>query len=226
VTARDGAEPTGTVSKAELRRSFRATITALDPDARRVQERALLARFPCLPGFAEARSVLLFVSALPEEPQTSELFSLAYEMKKDVLCPRVDKPARRLRLYRVFDPAKELSRGVLGIPEPRPDLPEFSPAAVDWVLVPGLAFDERGFRLGRGGGYYDRLLALLRPDAICWAVCMSCQLVTELPVEPHDAPLNGVSAPQREVWGVRGSWVCRPVSPKEAANRRSAEVCP
>ena len=58
---------------------------------------------------------------------------------------------------------------MLGIPEPRPDLPEVPPAAVDWALVPGLAFDERGFRLGRGAGYYDRLIPLLRPDAICWA---------------------------------------------------------
>jgi 5-formyltetrahydrofolate cyclo-ligase len=226
VIAHDGSEPPGPLSKTELRSSFRATIAALDPDARRAQEVALLARFPCLPGLAEARSALLFVSALPEEPQTSELFSLAYEMKKDVLCPRVDKPARRLRIYRVVDPANDLSRGVLGIPEPRPELPEVPPSAVDWVLVPGLAFDERGFRLGRGGGYYDRLLALLRPNAICWALCLSCQLVTQLPVEPHDAPLNGVSAPEREVRGVRGIWVRPPVSPKEAANRRPPEVRP
>ncbi len=92
-----------------------------------------------------------------------------------------------------------------GIPEPRPDLPEVPPAAVDWALVPGLAFDERGFRLGRGAGYYDRLIPTFRRDAICWAVCLTCQLIDRVPVEPHDVPLNGVSTPSRDVQGARSA---------------------
>jgi 5-formyltetrahydrofolate cyclo-ligase len=191
-------------SKADLRRGMKATIAALDDRERRAQEDSLIARFSSLPGLAEARSVLLFVAALPEEPRSHDLFSLVYAMKKIVLCPRVEKRGRRLSLHRIADPAVDLSPGVLGIPEPRPDLLEVGPAAVDWALVPGLAFDERGFRLGRGAGYYDRLLPLLRPDATCWALCLSCQLVRELPVEAHDAPLNGVSTPEREVRGIRG----------------------
>jgi 5-formyltetrahydrofolate cyclo-ligase len=190
-------------SKADIRRGMKATIAALDPDERRAQEDALAARFTGLPGLAEARSVLLFVAALPEEPRSFDLFALVDAMNKIVLCPRVDRRGRRLSLHRIADPAADLSPGVLGIPEPRQDLPEISPATVDWALVPGLAFDERGFRLGRGAGYYDRLLPLLRPDATCWALCLACQLVRELPVEAHDAPLNGISTPGRDVWGIR-----------------------
>jgi 5-formyltetrahydrofolate cyclo-ligase len=195
--------PAPTATKADLRTHFKAAIAALDPDERRKQEDALFARFAGLPGLNEARSVLLYMPALAEEPRLPGLFSLAYAMKKTVLCPRVDRRARRLRLHPVADPATDLSPGALGIPEPRPGLPEVPPSFVDWVLVPGLAFDERGFRLGRGGGYYDRLLPQLRPDAICWALCLSCQLVYRLPTEPHDAPLNGVSAPERDVPGTR-----------------------
>ena len=183
---------------------MKATIAALEPDKRRAQEDGLSAKFSGLPGLAEAGTILLFVSALPEEPRTAELFAIVYEMKKNVLCPRVDRRERRLSLHRVADPALDLRPGVLDIPEPRPDLPEIAPEAVDWALVPGLAFDERGFRLGRGAGYYDRLLPLLRQDAICWALCLSCQLVSDLPVEAHDAPLNGVSTPDRDLWGIRG----------------------
>jgi 5-formyltetrahydrofolate cyclo-ligase len=222
ITRRE-AEPTARHSKSELRRTMKAAIVALDADKRRAQEDALIMRFPGLPGLAEAQSVLLFVSALPEEPRTSELLSLAYEMKKEVLCPRVDKASRRLRLHRVTDPASELVRGVLGIPEPRPDLPEAPPLAIDWVLVPGLAFDERGFRLGRGGGYYDRLLPLLRPDAVCWALCLSCQLLRELPHEPHDAPLNGVSTPDRRVMGARIQGVPQAGSTSAAADGRPSQ---
>jgi 5-formyltetrahydrofolate cyclo-ligase len=191
-------------SKADLRSAMKATIAALDPSERRTQEDALIARFSSgLPGLADARSVLLFVAALPEELRPSELFSLVFAMKKIVLCPRVDRRGRRLSLHRVTDPGADLSPGVLGIPEPRPNLPEIAPTTVDWALVPGLAFDERGFRLGRGAGYYDRLLPMLRPDATCWALCLSCQLMRELPVEAHDAPLNGVSTPERDVRGIR-----------------------
>ena len=182
---------------------MKATIAALDPGERRAQEDALFARFTGLPGLAEARSVLLFVAALPEEPRSCDFLALAYAMNKIVLCPRVDRRGRRLSLHRIADPVADLRPGVLGIPEPRPDLPEIAPATVDWALVPGLAFDERGFRLGRGAGYYDRLLPLLRSDATCWALCLSCQLVRELPVLAHDAPLNGVSTPRRDVWGIR-----------------------
>jgi 5-formyltetrahydrofolate cyclo-ligase len=162
-------------------------------------------RFRQLPGLLEAGSILLFVPAFPEEPPMAELLFSTYEMKKDVYLPRVDRPARRLRLYRVADPAQDLYPGSLGIPEPRPGLPEVSPEMIDWALVPGLAFDERGYRLGRGGGYYDRLLPMLRQEAICWALCLSCQLVSRLPVEAHDVPLNGVSTPDRDVFGLRGA---------------------
>jgi 5-formyltetrahydrofolate cyclo-ligase len=190
-------------SKADLRKGMKATIAALDPALRRAEEDALITRFSTLPGLNEAGSVLLFVAALPEEPRTLEFFLLAYEMKRTVLCPRVDRRLRRLSIHRISDPASELIPGVLGIPEPRPDLPEVDPTTIDWALVPGLAFDEQGFRLGRGGGYYDRLLPLMRPDATCWALCLSCQLVSELPVEAHDAPLDGISTPERNVRGLR-----------------------
>jgi 5-formyltetrahydrofolate cyclo-ligase len=200
-----GSEQSLTSSKADLRSAFKAAIAAIEPSERRAQENALIARYSGLPGLARATNLLLFVSALPEEPPTFQLFSLAISMKKTVLCPRVHRRARRLSLHRIADPASELCRGALGIPEPRAGLPEVPPAEVDWALVPGLAFDERGFRLGRGAGYYDRLLPLLRPDAICWAVCLSCQLVDRLPVEPHDAPLHGVSTPGRDVRGTRAT---------------------
>lgn len=197
--------PGNSHSKDELRQAVKAAIGCLDPALRRAQENALLGRFSQLPGLLEAGSILLFAPAFPEELPMVELLRSTYEMKKDVCLPRVDKPARKLRLYRVADPAKDLCPGALGIPEPRPGLPEVSPESIDWALVPGLAFDERGFRLGRGGGYYDRLLPMLRPKAICWALCLSCQLVSRLPVEAHDAPLNGVSTPERDVFGLRGA---------------------
>jgi 5-formyltetrahydrofolate cyclo-ligase len=189
--------------KTELRRTITARITALDPDLRRSEENSLIATFPDLPGFASAQTILLYCSAFPEEIATGELFTLSYAMGKSVVCPRVDRSSRTLRLYRVTNPAHDLTPGIRGIPEPRPDLLEVQPRELDWALVPGLAFDNRGFRLGRGAGHYDRLLPLLRPDAPCWALCLSCQVVEALPVEPHDAPLDGFLCPDKVVRGSR-----------------------
>lgn len=183
--------------KQELRRSAVARILGLAPDDRRRQEDALAARFPTLPGVADASTLLLYVSAFPEEVDTAPLLRWVLERGRTLVCPRVDRRERRLRLYRVDDPATGLVRGAMNIPEPRRDLPQVDPPAIDWVLAPGLAFDPRGYRLGRGAGYYDRLLPTLRPDAMKWAICLDCQWVDALPAEPHDAPLDGITSPAR-----------------------------
>jgi 5-formyltetrahydrofolate cyclo-ligase len=190
------------MTKPECRRATIAAIAGLDPDDRRAQEASLTATFPRLPGWKEAETVLLYVSAFPEEIRTATMLELAYEAGKRVILPRVDRRARRLRLHSVTDPARDLGPGVLGIPEPFAGLPEVSPDSIDWALIPGVAFDDRGFRLGRGAGHYDRLLPAMRADAVCWALCLSCQLVPRFPVEPHDVPMDGITTPDRTVRGL------------------------
>jgi 5-formyltetrahydrofolate cyclo-ligase len=183
--------------KRALRREIIARILALDPAQRRRGETLLAARFPTLPGFARAHTVLLYASAFPEEIATGPLLEQALERGKRLVCPRVDRVERRLRLFAIDDPARDLLPGTLGIPEPRPGCPEVDPAAVDWGLVPGLAFDGRGFRLGRGAGHYDRLLPLLRQSAPRWALIHDCQWVDELPIAAHDVAVDGVVSPSR-----------------------------
>ncbi len=189
------------MTKPEWRRATIAAIAGLDPDDRRAQEASLTAALPRLPGWKEAETVLLYVSAFPEEIRTATMLELAYEARKRVILPRVDRPSRRLRLHRVIDPARDLGPGVLGIPEPDAGLPEVPADSIDWALIPGVAFDELGYRLGRGAGHYDRLLPAMRADAVCWALCLSCQLVPRLPIEPHDVPMDGITTPDRTVLG-------------------------
>jgi 5-formyltetrahydrofolate cyclo-ligase len=183
--------------KQALRRAMIERIRGLAPHLRREQEAGLAGRFASLPGFEAAATVLMFASAFPEEIATPALLRLALDRGQRLLCPRVDRAARRLRLHRVVDPEADLARGALGIPEPRRHCPEVEPDRVDWALVPGLAFDVRGFRLGRGGGYYDRLLPALRADAPRWALALDCQWVETVPREPHDQPLDGIASPSR-----------------------------
>jgi 5-formyltetrahydrofolate cyclo-ligase len=186
-------------TKADLRRSAKAAVLTLDPAARGAEESFLASLFPRLPGFAPARTVLLYARAFAEELETHQLFKHALDLKKRVVCPRVDRRERRLTLHLIRDPAIDLGPGVMGIPEPLPSSPQVDPAQIDWALVPGLAFDLRCHRLGRGAGYYDRLLPHLRTGVAKWALGFDCQLVGELPVEPHDVPLDGIATPGRIV---------------------------
>jgi 5-formyltetrahydrofolate cyclo-ligase len=89
--------------------------------------------------------------------------------------------------------------GHRGIPEPRPDVSRVTVEAIDWVLVPGVAFDLAGGRLGYGGGFYDRLLPLLRPGTPRIAGAFDAQVVAHLPAAPHDLPVDCIVTETRMV---------------------------
>jgi 5-formyltetrahydrofolate cyclo-ligase len=179
--------------KRALRRSIIASILGLDPAERSFQEARLLSLFRELPGYAEATTVLLYVKAFAEELDMRCIFLDAFRAGKRVVCPRVERTLHRLRLFEIGSLTADLHPGILGIPEPREACLEVDPEVVDWALIPCLAFDMKCYRLGRGGGHYDRLLPRMRPDTQRWALGFDCQLVGDLPIEPHDAPLDGIA---------------------------------
>lgn len=91
--------------------------------------------------------------------------------------------------YAVMESLRDkFKTGQLSIPEPRAGAARISPQAGDFLLVPALRFDKHGFRLGQGGGYYDRLLAGCR--AFSAGLCRERILMEEMPLEPHDMPVN------------------------------------
>lgn len=190
--------------KRALRRAMVARLLALDPADRARQEAALAARLESLPGFDSAGTVLLYASVFPEEIATGAILRRALDLGKQLVLPRVERAEHRLRLYRIEDLDADVEPGTLAIPEPRRDCPELGPEAVDWILVPGLAFDRLGYRLGRGGGHYDRLLPQLRPESPRWALALEPQLVDSLPTAPHDQPIDGVAIPEAIVATGRG----------------------
>jgi 5-formyltetrahydrofolate cyclo-ligase len=177
-------------AKKAMRTAVRAAVLALGPDERRDQERTILAEVGRLPAFREPRTVLLYVSFLPDEVPTMGLVHDALARGQVVALPRVDRPSRRLCLHRIDDPARDLVAGTLGIPEPRDGIDEMGPELIDSVLVPGVAFDMMGHRLGRGAGYYDRLLPRLRPGVPRWSLALGPMWVEAVPREPHDEPID------------------------------------
>lgn len=172
--------------KTELRKRMRAVRGAVPAASRAERSRAIVERLEALPSFRDARTVAAFV-AMRGEVDVGPLLVLARAAGKTVLLPRVDDERGELDLH-VFAEGDPLERSAFGVPEPRPDAAVVAPHDVDFVIVPGLVFDERGHRIGYGRGFYDRLLPRL-PRALTVGVAFDFQLVPEIPNTPGDVPV-------------------------------------
>ena len=132
--------------------------------------------------------IIAVFSALPGEPDLTELIERRTDHQWAY--PRVEH--EHLVFHLVTDPSSQLRTGAFGIREPSPTLPEIDVMEIDAFLCPGLAFDPRGGRLGRGRGFYDRLLSKTRPDAVKIGVCFPSQIVPDTFPEAHDIQMDEV----------------------------------
>ncbi|HSC23284.1 MAG TPA: 5-formyltetrahydrofolate cyclo-ligase [Casimicrobiaceae bacterium] len=188
------------MSLRERKRSLRDAILqardALDAAWREEASTAIAARIGEDALFVRAQTVLL---TLPFRSEWNALrvVERALASGKIVAAPRVDAATRMLRAYRIEDPARDVETGYRGIPEPRATGAEIALASVDWVLVPGVAFDARGHRLGYGGGFYDRLLPIVPQTAARVAGAFEMQVVERVPTAPHDVAVDMIVTERR-----------------------------
>jgi 5-formyltetrahydrofolate cyclo-ligase len=184
----------------EAKRSVRERILrardAMPAHLRVAASTAIAATLSRRPDFIAARVVLL---TLPfgSEWDTGLLLSAALAGSKTVAVPRVNQERHMLEIHAVCDAAREIAPGYRGIPEPRADCPPVALASIDWVLVPGVAFDAEGRRIGYGGGYYDRLLPLLDRSAARVAGAFELQVVERVPAAPHDTTVDAIVTERR-----------------------------
>lgn len=176
--------------KAVLRIAVLAERDGLPPPVRRERSRAIVGVITSLPAFHSARSMLL-TSSFGSEVETGDLITQTLASGKTLLLPLVNKEARMLELYEVADPESQLARGTYGIAEPRPErCRRAAYAEVEWVLVPGVVYADDGFRIGYGGGYYDRLLPLLPAAAPRVSAAFQFQRRLEVPHGVHDQKIQ------------------------------------
>lgn len=179
----------------DAKRAMRArVVSARDqmPAAARVEaSRAIANSLVARADFQTAPTVLL---TLPfgSEWDTAPLFAVAIGRNKVVALPRVNLATRMLELCAVTDLGRDVAPGYRGIREPLPHCAHVAPAAIMWVLVPGVAFDPNGKRLGYGGGFYDRLLPSLSPAAARVAGAFELQIVDDIPAAAHDLAVDAI----------------------------------
>jgi len=179
--------------KAALRAQVRAQLRALGPELRAASSLQLCEIIRSQPVWQRAAAVLLF-SPLADEPDISALLDDALSQRKVVCLPRFDAAQGVYSAAQVSNRA-DLAPGRFGALEPHEGCPAVSLKHLDLALVPGIAFDLAGRRLGRGKGFYDRLLAGV-PGHKC-GVAFDAQIVAEIPVEPHDVRVNSILTPTR-----------------------------
>jgi len=131
-----------------------------------------------------ARIVAAYM-AMPGEVDLRELFG---QIDRQWVFPRVR--GEDLKFYRVKNLEAEMKVGAFGILEPKDELEEVSVDAVDVFLCPGLGFDRKGGRLGRGRGFYDRMLKQAKPTAVKIGVCFPFQIVDHIVTEDHDVTMD------------------------------------
>jgi 5-formyltetrahydrofolate cyclo-ligase len=190
--------------KAVLRALVIAERDALPAPVRAELSRSIVAALTAMPSYREARCALL-TSSFGSEVETGGLIERTLAADKVLVLPLVNKQSRMLELFEVTDPPGQLARGTYGIAEPRPDrCRRASHDEVDWILVPGVVFADDGYRIGYGGGYYDRLLPLLPSRAPRISAAYQLQRRREVPHGVHDQKVD-VIVTEAGVTGVASS---------------------
>ena len=189
--------------KSVLRKTMRDHRSALSCEEASARSLAAQHRVLASVEWLAASSVGLYI-AVRQEVETSLLVEEAWRMGKKVYLPRISPSMPgRMHFFRYFS-GQILEKNRFGIPEPGPDaslLPPADNGVPEVIIVPGVAFDRKGHRLGNGGGYYDRLFSekdMRRTIRIGFAY--SFQLVADVPVEDWDTPMHAIATEEELIW--------------------------
>jgi 5-formyltetrahydrofolate cyclo-ligase len=180
--------------KSRLRTELRARLAGLTREQRVRDSASLCTLITGQAAWRGAGTVLLF-AALPDEPDIAPLISAALSAGQRVALPRFVTARAGYEPHEIRDPARDLTPGRFGVLEPRDGCTPLEPRGPVLTLVPGIGFSVDGVRLGRGQGFYDRLLATIPGDKC--GVAFECQVGVELPREPHDVRMDFIATPGR-----------------------------
>ena len=181
--------------KMMMRRELLGKRKALSPDWIAEKSGAACARVLDLPEWKRAKTVMLY-AATRSEVQTKELIARALAEGKRVCLPVRSEEQSEMMAFFIGSP-EELVLGDLGYLEPSKMSLKAEPHEIELAIVPGIAFDEKGNRLGRGMHYYDGFLRRLRARKV--ALAFEMQIVPEVPTEDHDVPVDKIVTEKRVI---------------------------
>lgn len=182
----------GVMEKEAIRKRVLARAAELTPGERRRESSKVMAKLFSSPEFKRSK-IIMFYCSKDDEVDTSKMIKVALKMGKEVVVPVTIPKERKLIPSRLTDYDRELGPGPYGVLQPKPGcIREVAPDQIDLVIAPGVAFDKKGNRLGRGAGYYDRFLARVPKKVSKIGLAFDFQILTALPRNCHDLPVDKV----------------------------------
>ncbi|MBI2144532.1 5-formyltetrahydrofolate cyclo-ligase [Candidatus Woesearchaeota archaeon] len=190
----------GNSEKGKIRKEMKKKRDAVTDDAVKEKSAAIMKKLITEEDFAEARTVLLYCSK-GNEVQTEELIRLALKSGKRVILPITDLHEEKLELSEITAYPEDLKKGAFGIMEPK-EITPVDESAIDAAIIPGLAFDTEGHRLGYGLGFYDKLIERLvrkRTNISVIGLAYESHVLKKLPRENHDREMGMIITESRTV---------------------------
>jgi 5-formyltetrahydrofolate cyclo-ligase len=188
--------------KAEIRRDAVARRNALTGEKRAQKTKKIMASLFEFANFLEAKTVLFYMHH-GSEVATDAMIAKAWEYEKTVCLPWVDRKRERILPLKVDNLDKDVAPGYLGIREPiRQRCKVFPVQHIDLAIIPGIAFDERGGRIGHGTGFYDKFIPTLDVTTRKVALGFECQIAPQIPMEPHDRYIDIIITEKRIIYKI------------------------
>lgn len=174
--------------KQTMRLHLREVLNAIPIEKRRSAAASVTAHLLADPAVAAADTILAY-AALPAELDLDPFIAAALNLGKRVCVPSIDWARKSMSPAQIANVDTDLQTGRYGVRTPKDRCTLVEPEQLDVILLPGLAFDRAGNRLGRGAGFYDRMLAAQSEPPtppVLIGVCYAAQLTPSVPIEPHD----------------------------------------
>jgi 5-formyltetrahydrofolate cyclo-ligase len=189
-------------SKADIRKEMVEAISKLPAKDLADKIRRIHERLFDLANFLEAKIALLYIQG-GHEVKTEEIIKRAFELNKIVVLPYPNADSKKPKVYKIDDMDRDMQVDAGGIRRPDPDRCRAVPMeCIDIAIIPGLAFDEKGGRIGPGDGYYDRLIPHLPITTRKVALALDFQVLLQVPTDSHDKHVDIIITDKRIIYKI------------------------
>ena len=189
-------------SKADIRKEIAAAIGKLSKNTLGEKTKRIEERLFDFANFLEAKIALMYIDN-PNEVQSEDIIKRTFDLNKIVVLPLINAGSKKFKLYKIDDFGNDLIPGESRVLRPDPEKCRAVPIdCIDIAIVPGIAFDEKGGRIGSGDGYYDRLIPHLPITTRKVALALDDQIIPMVPVESHDKYVDIIITDKRIIYKI------------------------
>ena len=189
-------------TKSKIRKDMITTLESLSEDEIALKTRKIENRLFDFANFVEANITMLYISC-PGEVSSSNIITYCLDYRKIIVLPAFDPQKFRIRLFKIDNIEKDLKPGPRGMLEPDTARCKSVPVeCLDIAIIPGIAFDEKGGRIGSGEGYYDRFIPKLPITTRKVSIAFEDQIIPQVPMESHDKHVDIIITNERTIYKI------------------------